>query len=187
VETFEEVRGQLNNSEQEKLEEEVVEEEVDEFEQAKAEAGEYLDQLQRTQAEFANYKKRIEREREEFVSLANAALISRLLPILDDCKRALQTVPDNLRGLTWVEGIALIERRLQMTLEQDGLSEIEAVGKAFDPELHHAVVRQETTEYPEDEIIGELQKGYKLHEKVLRPSMVRVAAKPGNENREDPE
>jgi molecular chaperone GrpE len=187
VETFEEVRDQLNNSEQEKLEEEVVEEEVDEFEQAKAEAGEYLDQLQRTQAEFANYKKRIEREREEFISLANAALISKLLPILDDCKRALQTVPDNLRGLTWVEGIALIERRLQITLEQEGLSEIEAVGNAFDPELHHAVVRQETTEYPEDEIIGELQKGYKLHEKVLRPSMVRVAAKPAKKNREDPE
>jgi len=177
----------LNNSEQEKLEEEVVEQEVDEFEQTKAEAAEYLDQLQRTQAEFANYKKRIEREREEFISLANAALISKLLPILDDCKRALQTVPDNLRGLTWVEGIALIERRLQLMLEQEGVSEIEAVGKAFDPELHHAVVRQETTEYPEDEIIGELQKGYKLHEKVLRPSMVRVAAKPAKKNREDPE
>jgi molecular chaperone GrpE len=187
VETYEEVSDQLNKGEQERLEEDVIEEEVDEFEEAKAQAAEYLDRLQRTQAEFANYKKRIEREREEFVSLANAALISKLLPILDDCKRALQTVPDNLRGLTWVEGIALIERRLQMTLGQEGLSEIEAVGNAFDPELHHAVVRQETTEYPEDEIIGELQKGYKLHENVLRPSMVRVAAKPRNENREDAE
>jgi molecular chaperone GrpE len=176
----------LNNSEQEGLEEEAVEE-VDELAQAKAEAAEYLDQLQRTQAEFANYKKRIEREREEFVSLANAALISRLLPILDDCKRALQTVPDNLRGLTWVEGIALIERRLQMTLEQEGLSEIGAVGNTFDPELHHAVVSQETTEHKEGEIIGELQKGYKLHDKLLRPSMVRVAAKPAKQNREDPE
>jgi molecular chaperone GrpE len=176
----------LENSEQERPEEElVVEEEVDELAQAKAEAAEYLDQLQRTQAEFANYKKRIEREREEFVSLANAALISRLLPILDDCKRALQTVPDNLRGLTWVEGIALIERRLQMTLEQEGLSEIKAMGETFDPELHHAVVSQETAEHAEGEIIGELQKGYKLHDKLLRPSMVRVAAKPANENRED--
>jgi molecular chaperone GrpE len=177
----------LNNSELERLEEEAIAEEVDELAEARAQAAEYLDQLQRVQAEFANYKKRIEREREEFVSLANAALISRLLPILDDCKRALQTVPDNLRGLTWVEGIALIERRLQMTLEQEGLSEIEAVGKAFDPELHHAVVSQESKEHEEGEIIGEMQKGYKLQGKVLRPSMVRVAAKPANKKREDPE
>lgn len=176
----------MNDSEQERLEE-VIEEEVDEFEQAKAEAAEYLDQLQRTQAEFANYKKRIERKREEYISLANAALISKLLPVLDDCKRALQTVPDNLRGLTWVEGIALIERRLQLTLEQEGLAEIEAVGNTFDPELHHAVVSQETTEYPDGEIIDELQKGYKLNDKLLRPSMVRVAAKPTKKNREDPE
>jgi len=178
----------LNNSEQERLEEELAEEEgVDELEQARAEAAGYLDQLQRTQAEFANYKKRIEREREEFISLANAALISKFLPILDDCKRALETVPDKLRGLTWVEGIALIERRLQMTLEQEGLSEIEAVGNTFDPEWHHAVVSEETTEYPDGEIIGELQKGYKLNDRLLRPSMVRVAAKPARKNREDSE
>jgi len=94
----------------------------------------------------------------------------------------LQTVPHNLRGLTWVEGIALIERRLRMTLEQEGLTEIEAMGKKFDPELHHAAVREETTEYEEDEIISELQKGYTLHDKVLRPSMVRVAARPTDES-----
>jgi len=176
----------LNDSEQERVEEELVEE-VDELEQARAKAAEYLDQLQRTQAEFANYKKRIEREREDFISLANAALISKLLPILDDCKRALATVPDKLRGLTWVEGIALIERRLQLTLEQEGLAEIEAVGNTFDPELHHAVVSQETTEYPDGEIIDEMQKGYKLNDRLLRPSMVRVAAKPTKKNREDPE
>ncbi len=164
--------------------EEVLEEEADELEKAKAEAAEYLDQLQRTQAQFANYKKRVEREREEFVTLANAALITKLLPILDDCERALQTVPDNLQGLTWVEGIFLIERRLRMTLDQEGLEEIEAVGKEFDPELHHAAVREETTEYEEDEIISELQKGYKLNDKVLRPSMVRVAAKPRDDSKE---
>ncbi len=164
--------------------EEILEQEADELEKSKAEAAEYLDQLQRAQAQFANYKKRIEREREEFVTLANAALITKLLPILDDCERALQTVPDNLRGLTWVEGIFLIERRLRMTLQQEGLEEIEAVGKEFDPELHHAAVREETTEYKEDEIISELQTGYKLNDKVLRPSMVRVAAKPRDDSKE---
>lgn len=162
--------------------EEKLEQEVDELEKARAEADEYLEQLQRSQAEFANYKKRIEREREDFVSLASAALIAKLLPVLDDCERALQTVPPNLRGLTWVEGIALIERRLRMTLEQEGLTEIEAMGKKFDPELHNAAVREETVEYEEDEIISELQKGYTLHDKVLRPSMVRVAARPTDES-----
>lgn len=155
-----------------------------ELEEAQAEAAEYLEQLQRSRAEFANYKKRNEREREDFIKLANAALITKLLPVLDDCERALRTVPDSLRGLTWVEGIFLIERRLRITLEQEGLTEIEAVGKKFDPELHHAAVREETTEYEEGEIISELQKGYKLNDSVLRPSMVRVAAKPteiGNE------
>jgi molecular chaperone GrpE len=174
-----------------KLEQKTVEEraehEIDEQEQAATQAAEYLDQLQRTQAEFANYKKRIERERGEYVSLANAALIAKLLPILDDCERALQTIPENLQGLTWVEGIILIERRLRLTLEQEGLVEIQAVGQRFDPELHHAVVREETTEYTEDEIISELQKGYKLNDRVLRPSMVRVAAKPDNGSKERPE
>lgn len=164
--------------------EEALEEEVDELEKAKGEAAEYLEQLQRSQAQFANYKKRVEREREEFVGLANAALISKLMPILDDCERAQQTVPDNLQGLTWVEGIFLIERRLRMMLEQEGLEEIEAIGKKFDPELHHAAVREETTEYEEDTIISELQKGYRLNDRVLRPSMVRVAAKPSGESKE---
>jgi molecular chaperone GrpE len=172
---------------QEKPVEEKAEGEIDELERAEAQAAEYLDQLQRAQAEFANYKKRVEREREEFMSLANAALISRLLPILDDFERALQTVPDNLQSLTWVEGILLIERRLRMILEQEGLSEIEAVGEQFNPELHHAVVREETTEQGENTIIGEMQKGYRLHDKVLRPSMVRVAAMPSDKKKEDPE
>ena len=154
-----------------------------ELEEAKAEAARHLDQLQRSQAEFANYKKRNGREREDFIKLANAALVSGLLPILDDYERALQTVPDNLRNLTWVEGIFLIERRLRMTLEEEGLREIEAVGKKFDPELHQAMTREETTEYEEDEIISEFQKGYKLHDRVLRPTMARVAAKPSENNR----
>jgi molecular chaperone GrpE len=172
---------------QEMPEEERAEGEISELERAEAQAAEYLDQLQRTQAEFANYKKRLEREREEFISLANAALISKLLPILDDLERALQTVPDSPQSLTWVEGIALIERRLRMILEQEGLADIKAVGEQFDPELHHAVVREETTEQGEDTIVGEMQKGYRLHDKVLRPSMVRVAALPSDKKKEEPE
>lgn len=177
----------MDDKVQERSAEEALDERADELEQAKTQAAEHLDQLQRAQAEFANYKKRIERERGEFVSLANAALISNLLPILDDFERALETVPDNLQGLTWVEGILLIERRLRMILEQEGLSEIEAVGEQFNPELHHAVVREETTKHGENTIIGEMQKGYRLHDKVLRPSMVRVAAMPSEKKNDEPE
>ena len=177
----------MDNKVEEEPVEETAKQEIDEQEQATAQAAQYLDQLQRTQAEFANYKKRIERERGEFVSLANAALITKMLPILDDFERALKTIPENLQGLTWVEGMILIERRLRMTLEQEGLAEIDAVGQAFDPELHHAVVREETKEYEEDKVVGELQKGYRLNDKVLRPSMVRVATKPSKNNKEEPE
>lgn len=177
----------MDDKVQERSAEEALEERTDELEQARTQVAEYLGQLQRVQAEFANYKKRIERERGEFVSLANAALISDLLPILDDFERALETVPDDLQGRTWVEGILLIERRLRTTMEQEGLTEIEAVGEQFDPELHHAVVREETTEHGENTIIGEMQKGYRLHDKVLRPSMVRVAAMPSENKNEDPE
>jgi molecular chaperone GrpE len=159
--------------------EEVAEEVVDELEKAQAEAADYLDRLQRLQAEFANYKKRIERERGEFVSLANGALISKLLPILDDLGRALENVPQEVQGTEWLDGIRLIERGLRTTLEQEGLTEIEALGEKFDPQLHHAVAREETTEHGDDEIIRELQKGYRLQDRVLRPSMVIVSARPG--------
>jgi len=164
--------------------EEAAEELVDDLEKSQAEAAEYLDRLQRIQAEFANYKKRIERERREFENLANAALISKLLPILDDLERALETLPEEIKDTNWSEGVALIERRFRSTLEQEGLSEIEALGKSFDPQLHHAVVREETDEHEEDQVIGEIQKGYRLHDRLLRPSMVVVAGSRSQPNTE---
>jgi molecular chaperone GrpE len=169
----------------EKPAEAAAEEVIGELEKAQADAAEYLDRLQRLQAEFANYKKRIERERSEFVSLANATLITKLLPILDDLERALESVPDQVQGTDWMEGIRLIERALHTTLEQEGLTEIEAVGKMFDPQFHHAVVREETSEYEDDEIIDELQRGYRLQGRVLRPSTVIVAARPSDENKRE--
>ncbi|MDH7486276.1 MAG: nucleotide exchange factor GrpE [Anaerolineae bacterium] len=146
-----------------------------ELEAARAQADEYLDQWRRSAAQFSNYKKRVEREQSEFTKLANAALISRLLPILDDFERAFETMPHNLSGLTWIEGLALIHRKLQMTLAQEGLEVIETEGQFFDPQFHEAVTYEDAEGFEEGQIIGELQKGYKLGERVLRPSMVRVA------------
>jgi len=158
------------------------EEEVDELtalrkelETVKAQAQEYLDGWQRARAEMSNLRKRFERDQEEYTKLANAGLITRILPILDDFERAFQTVPDNLRELTWVDGVFLIWRKLQAILEAEGLKPIEAVGKQFDPLVHEAVMQEETTEHEDGEVIAELQKGYKLHDRVLRPSIVKVA------------
>jgi molecular chaperone GrpE len=154
--------------------------EIGELEQklaeAKSQADEYLDRWRRTAAEFANYKKRQERDRSDFTKYANAGLITRLLPILDDFQRALATVPDHLHELTWIEGIALIERKLWSTLEQEGVATIPAEpNQPFDPAIHEALTWEETEDIAEGHIIEQVQQGYKLHERVLRPALVRVA------------
>jgi molecular chaperone GrpE len=157
-------------------------EEVDELmtlrrdlEEQKAKAAEYLDGWQRARAEFANYKKRIEKEQEDMIKSANGAFIIRLLPVMDDFERAFQTLPLDLMGMTWLEGIVLIQRKLQILLEQEGVTVIEIEGQFFDPTLHQAVTYEESEEHKEGQIIGEVQKGYKMGDKVLRPSLVRVA------------
>jgi len=159
-----------------------------ELEKAKAQAAEYLEGWRRTQADFANFKKRNEQERKELLKVANATLITKLLPIFDDFERAFQTLPSNLLRLTWIDGIALIYRRLQAILEGEGLTIIETEGQSFDPLLHEAVTYEESDDHEEGQIIGEVQKGYKLGDRVLRPALVRVAkGKPVSEAEEGKE
>lgn len=138
-------------------------------EQARAEG--YLASWQRAQADFVNYKRRTEQERNEMVMLASATLMLNLLPVLDDLERALDNVSEKLSGLTWVDGIALIYRKLKVTLEGNGLSEIKALGETFDPNFHEAALY---VDGEEGKVIEELQKGYMLHDRVLRPAMVKV-------------
>lgn len=139
--------------------------------QEKAKGEDYLANWQRAQADFVNYKRRVEQERNETTKFANAMLVLNLLPVLDDLERALENVSTKLAGFTWVEGIRLIYRKLQAVLEGHGLTEIKALGQPFDPNLHEAVLYGEGEE---GIVIEELQKGYKLHERVLRPTMVKV-------------
>ncbi|MGQ9466644.1 MAG: nucleotide exchange factor GrpE [Anaerolineae bacterium] len=146
-----------------------------ELEAAKAQAAEYLDGWQRTQAEFANYRKRQEVEFMERVRLNNAVLIARILPILDDLDRAIQTLPPGLQSLTWVEGVFLIKRKLEVILEAEGLKPIETAGKSFDPLYHEAVTYEDVPGYEDGQIIGEVQRGYLLGDRVIRPALVRVA------------
>jgi len=156
-----------------------------ELEEQKAKAAEYLDGWQRARAEFANYKKRIEKEQEDMIKSANGAFITRLLPVMDDFERAFQTLPLDLMGMTWLEGITLIQRKLQMLLAQEGVTVIETEGRLFDPTLHQAVTHEESEEHEEGQIIGEVQKGYKMGDKVLRPSLVRVAKKVSGDEGQD--
>jgi len=139
--------------------------------EAKATAEANLASWQRTQADFINYKRRTEQEKKEINQFAKATLILDLLPALDDLERAFTAIPPRLTKLSWVGGIRLIWSKLQATLEAQGLSEIKAVGEPFDPHLHEAV-RQDKGK--EGVVIEEVQKGYKFHDRVIRPTKVVV-------------
>jgi len=139
--------------------------------EAKATAEANLANWQRTQADFINYKRRTEQEKEEINQFAKATLILALLPALDDLERAFAAIPPRLTKASWVDGIRLIWSKLQATLEAQGLSEIKAAGEPFDPRLHEAV-RQDKGK--EGVVIEEVQKGYKFHDRVIRPTKVVV-------------
>jgi molecular chaperone GrpE len=145
------------------------------LEQERTKSAEYLDSWRRAAADFSNYRKRAEKESGELSKFANSTLIARLLPVLDDLDRAFQTVPVDLRELTWVDGVNLIARKLHAILEMEGLKPIEAMDKPFDPNFHEAVIHEETDKAEDGVVIGELQKGYMLKERVLRPTLVKVA------------
>ena len=142
--------------------------------ETQAKADEYLANWQRAAADMANMRRRHEQDRQEYQKQANAQLIASLLPVLDSYDRALATMPEELRDDTWVGGLVHIERQLRGALERAGLTPIEAEGQPFDPNVHEAIM-QEASDQPENTVIGELQRGYKLHDRVLRPSMVKVA------------
>ena len=149
-------------------------------EQAKAEAN--LAGWQRTQADFMNFKRRSEQDRVEYTRFANANLMLEILPVLDDLERALEHVPAKLARIAWVDGVNLIYRKFKASLEAQGLTQIEALGKPFDPNLHEAV-RQDKGK--EGIIIEEILKGYQLHDKVIRPTMVVVGNGEDTEKEEE--
>jgi molecular chaperone GrpE len=139
--------------------------------EAKAKAEANLAGWQRAQADFANYKKRSEQERQDLSKFANSVLILSLLPVLDDFERAFSAIPPKTAKLSWLDGIKLIERKLWAVLQAQGVSPIKALGEPFDPTLHEAV-RQDSG--LEGIVIEEIQKGYLLEDRVIRPSKVVV-------------
>ena len=131
----------------------------------------YLENWRRAEADFENYRKRVEQERAESAKFASMSLILNILPVLDDLERAFKSIPEKLAHLTWTDGIRLIHRKLQATLEAQGVTEIKALGETFDPSVHEAVGQ---TAGEEGKVVEEAQKGYKLHGRVIRPSFVIV-------------
>ena len=172
--------GQTNEVEQVVAEVEDIEALKQALAEEKEKAEGYLANWQRAQADFINYKRRSEQEKEEISKFANSLLMLNLLPVLDDLERAFASTPHHLANLTWVDGIRLIERKLQASLEAQGLSLIKAIGEPFDPQLHEAAMHSKGKE---GIVIEELQKGYKLHDRVIRPTMVVVGN--GEEEKEE--
>lgn len=154
-------------------------EEIDlgaEIERLKAEAAANLDGWQRALAEFTNYRRRNEAERSQLVFLTGVKIIEKMLPVIDDFDRALANLPEELQSNGWVEGIRLTRRKLIGILESEGLSIIPvAPGDPFDPTVHEAVTHEASDDFAEGRIIAEVQKGYRIGDRVLRPSLVRVA------------
>jgi molecular chaperone GrpE len=138
-------------------------------------AEERLDILARLQAEVENTKKRLQKEKEEFVKFANDELISKLLPVLDNFKRAIENGSNTDKKDNITEGIKLIYRQFEEVLKEFGLTPIKAVGEKFNPHYHEAVTHEQTEKFEDGVIIEEFQKGYLLNGRLLRPSVVKVA------------
>lgn len=140
-----------------------------------AKADEYLEGWQRSRADFANYKKRVERDQAQTYQNAAASILKRYLGIIDDLERALKSRPADGDGSAWAEGIELIYRKLLSILESEGIQPMDAEGMLFDPNLHEAIMSEDSDQHESGQIIEVLQQGYLLGDRVLRPAMVRVA------------
>jgi len=144
-----------------------------ELEKARQQSAAYLDRAARIQAEFDNYRKRNAREQQDYREYALADALKQLLPILDSLDRALKTNATSVEDFR--SGIELIDKQFHDALAKLGVQPVAAEGESFDPNLHQAVQMVETDDAPDNTVIDELQRGYKLKDRLLRAAMVRVA------------
>lgn len=142
------------------------------LEETEAKLAETVDGWQRSQAEFQNYKKRVERDNEMMRSDMKGDIVKKILPVLDDLERAMQNRPTDE---PWADGIELIMRKFQTTLDGDGIKKIEAEGVEFNPNFHEAISNEPSEEVESGYVIAVVQNGYMLGERVIRPALVRVA------------
>ncbi|MGA1235814.1 MAG: nucleotide exchange factor GrpE [Limisphaerales bacterium] len=145
-----------------------------------AKAEENWDLYLRSKAELENYRRRATRERQEAVRYAAQGVIEKLLPVLDSFEKALEASQngDAASISSLQEGVAMVHGQLRSALTDSGVQEIDAAGQVFDPNIHEAVAQHETSEVPEGQVLHQVRKGYKLHERLVRPATVVVAKAP---------
>ncbi len=146
------------------------------YEAKEQEAKETYDRLLRVSADFENYKKRAAREMEDYRKFANQSLLKEMLSVVDNLELAINSSNDGEKpDQSLIEGLNLTLNEILKVFERFNVKPIEARGKNFDPAFHEAVMREETDDYPENTVISEFQKGYLIHDRLLRPAMVVVA------------
>jgi len=155
---------------------EMAEQEQGELARLKAEAEESQTRLLRAQADFDNFRRRTQKEKEELGKYASMKLVTELIPVIDNFERAMATVPEGPETESFAKGIQMIFRQLETVLGNEGLTAMETVGQPFNPEFHQAIMQVESDEHEEGIVVEEVQKGYMLKDKVLRPAMVKVSS-----------
>lgn len=161
---------------------EAVEKDFDEmiaaFQKANDERDQLKDQLMRTMADFQNFKRRQEEQRKQLELFATERFVTNLLPVLDNFERAIAAFEDGGSPESLAEGVKAVDRLLRNVLEGQRVKRIPTTGHPFDPEVHEALVTEPSEEHEENTITGELEPGYKMGDKVIRPARVRVSSKP---------
>ena len=157
-------------------EQDAPEHQLSPLEAALLERDEQIAAHQRTAADFANFRRRTAEEREREAGLASEALLLKMLAVVDDLDRALASLPEGLKGESWVEGISAIHRKLLAVMESEAARPYESVGQPFDPREHEAVAQVPGSGKAQGEVLEEHRKGWKIRDRVLRPAVVSVAA-----------
>lgn len=150
-------------------------EEFDKLNDKAKSSDEYYDKWLRLQAELENTRKRLDKEKQEFFKFANEDLIIRLFPIVDNFDRALASVKHTKESDAVLEGIKIVQKELHSLFKDHGVEAVRAVGEKFNPHLHEAIAVVQTDEYPEDTVVEEIQTGYTLKGRLMRPSIVKVS------------
>ncbi len=156
------------------------------LEKAREESKENFDRYLRVSAEFENYKKRATRDMGEFRKYANESIIKELLPVLDNLERAIDSSgKDTDTSVCIVEGVEMTHKEILKIFGKFDVEPVDALGKPFDPGFHQAVMREESDDHPENSVLKELQKGYTMHDRLIRPAMVVVSTLKSNNNKKE--
>jgi molecular chaperone GrpE len=151
---------------------------ISEVQQARDERDRLQDQLLRTLADFQNFRKRQDDQRRQLEQFATERFVTSLLPVIDNFERALASFEGGASPESIIEGLKAVDRQFRGVLEAQNVTRIPSVGEQFDPEIHEALAMEASEEHEDNTVIGELEPGYKMANKVIRPARVRVAKKP---------